>query len=198
MVTIYRVFNSNGLSYIGSTTRPIKKRFAEHRCHGKKTNNTLHEIFKDEAVTIEALDYCNLKNRFDRERCWLNKYPNSVNKCTPWQGPKDFKPAEEQRARSAVLMKKRWTKNRPELLKYVNAHKTIKFQKMASAAGHKKKYEIMPIKEVVCAHTRKRLGTFKTQQELCSILGLSRKTIYRFTHGMGIYKDKFIISEVSP
>lgn len=201
MIIIYRLFNDDGLSYVGSTAQSLTRRFIEHKSSRNNPRSGSFLIYKNKKnsdVKIEKLETCSKKNRFDREYYWLKKYKNTTNKCIPWQGPKGFKPYDYQIDIAKQNMKKRWVTDRPALLKQVNANKTVKFQQMASAASHKKKYERMPVKEVFCSSSGKKLGEFKTQPELCKILGLCRKTVYKFTHGMGLYKDKFIISEVTP
>jgi predicted GIY-YIG superfamily endonuclease len=198
-VTIYKLVSSNGYSYVGSTTQSIKSRFAQHKYSAKINPGKYSSSLFDEnsKVKIIILEICDIKNRFDREKYWLFKTKNTVNLCTPWQGPKDFKPYDYQLKIASENMKKRWVKNRKQVLNHVNAHKTKAFQKAASARSHELKYKRMPLKKVLCNSTSKVLGEFKTHNELAKILGIkSRKTIWRMLNGKGIFAGKYNVEVV--
>ena len=72
-------------TYIGSTTNKLNNRFNHHTGHykeyqqGKRTNNTSFEIMKLGDAYIELLEECNIDNRYERERYWINNTPNCVN-----------------------------------------------------------------------------------------------------------------------
>lgn len=158
-----------------------------------------YKLFQNKSnVIIVKLEICTASDRFNREKYWMEKTKNTVNVCTPWQGPKDFKLYDHQIKLLSKKMKQRWLTNRAQVLNQINAHKTKAFQKSASAAGHMAKYKKMPLKKVICNSTAKVLGEFKTHNELAKILGIkSRKTIGRMLNGKGIFAGKYSI-EVTP
>lgn len=196
-VTIYKLLSSNGYAYVGSTSRKLATRLSEHKCHAKSKIGP-HKLFENESkVSIFQLEKCDQKIRFEREKYWLDKTENTLNLCTPWQGPKDFKLYDHQIKLASKNMQKRWIKNREQVLRQVNAHKTKAFQKAASARSHELRYERMPLKRVLCNSTNKVLGEFKTHNELAKILGIkSRKTIHRMLNNKGIFAGKYNVEVV--
>ena len=103
--------------YIGSTTESLSERLCKHRCQANKDNQKKTAsciMFQDDnnvLISLLELFPCNSKKELEeRERHWLQQFPDAVNKNTPTQ-----------------TWKERWEKNREHNAKkhkdWLEAHK---------------------------------------------------------------------------
>ncbi len=195
---IYRVFSPDNLSYIGSTSQPVKLRISQHKYQAKTRRWGIRQLyqkgkFKFEDLRFEVLETTNKPDRFKRENFWISKF-DCINRCVASQGPVGFKQTKFHIERSRMFMKESWKHSRDKMLKAVNKHKTKSFQRMASAIAHKKRYERLPSMEVRLS-SGKKIGEYKTQNELAKLLGVCVSTAGRYLNGKvkpGHYKFRRI------
>jgi hypothetical protein len=74
MVKIYCIQDSNNLKYVGTTTRTLKQRFAEHKSKAKREiDDTCSSRKLDlESATIILLEECSKENCSEREQYYID------------------------------------------------------------------------------------------------------------------------------
>lgn len=87
MATIYKIKGGDE-SYIGSTKRKPIYRFNNHKYDHKKGRNmctsfSLFEKYGDQC-TLEILEECTIGERYLKEREWIERTVNTVNKVIPY------------------------------------------------------------------------------------------------------------------
>jgi group I intron endonuclease len=183
MFKIYRVFNGNGESYIGSTSQDIKMRMAQHKSKIDRSSvRFLLSGFTFEQLNVEILEVVNTKHRFARENYWIDKF-NAINQCRAGNGPIGFKPSAEQLESAAHHMRKRWQTNKEQMKRKVNAHKTFEFQSAAGVLGNLSIYNNKPTMIVCNKSDGKIIGRFKTTVELGKLLNVHDTTAARYLNG---------------
>jgi hypothetical protein len=139
-------------------------------------------------LKFEVLEETDDSSRYIRELHWLKQF-KCVNKCLPGKGPLGFKVKTHQLERVSKAMTGLWKNDRDGMLERVNSHKTKAFQKMASAASHKAKYDRLPLMEVL--RDGKILGQYKTKRELAD------STAARYLSGRlkvgAVYKHRRVV-----
>lgn len=101
VVKIYKMFNSvNNKCYVGSTRKTIKLRLQSHLRMLKLYNKigekwlTAYDIINEDPENLkiellEEFDFTNNKERFKRERYWIEKL-DTVNKVIPTRTKKEY------------------------------------------------------------------------------------------------------------
>ena len=74
MVSIYMIEDINDMKYVGSTTSKLNRRLSEHRSHKKigRTDCSSSKLNLYNSI-ITQLEQCNLEQRKERERHWINE-----------------------------------------------------------------------------------------------------------------------------
>ena len=105
---IYKVYSKNEPNkvYIGSTSYKLSDRLTSHKT-SKRT--TCKEIINLGDCQIEELEKCNIDNRYERERYYIETL-KCVNKFTP--GKTD----EEKRIENIERVKKNYIKKKEQIL----------------------------------------------------------------------------------
>tara|TARA_R110001632_G_C11164917_1_gene398985 strand:+ start:100 stop:429 length:330 start_codon:yes stop_codon:yes gene_type:complete len=90
MVKIYCIEDINDLQYVGSTTRLLRQRLAEHRYNKKRGKNVQASSTKLnlEYCIIYLLEECSEEDRYEKEKYWIDKLV-SVNIINPIGTRKD-------------------------------------------------------------------------------------------------------------
>lgn len=187
VIKIYAIHDKDGKCYVGSTIQPMSMRLSAH-LYTKRNNgqSSLRQLSGDTAEDffIDILMECEDEDRFIMEEFWIKEL-NAVNAYKKASGPSSEEVSKKCGKKASKYWADRWKNNYEETKRMVNAHKTTEFQKMANKAAHKKLYDMKPLKEVFCAITNKSIGKFKTDLELCEIIGFkSMKTAYFYKRGM--------------
>ena len=92
---IYKLVNSQGMTYYGSTINTIEKRKSRHYCSFKSGTSTYTSKLLFESglvVTAELVEHypCNSKEELEaRERYWIEHFP-CVNKVIPGRTAKEY------------------------------------------------------------------------------------------------------------
>ena len=95
-MSIYRLYNDDGLSYYGATKLPLHTRLSKHRSdfNMSKGNTTSRLIFNDnkkvEIELVEAVEDLSILNQ--RERFYIENN-QCVNKIIPTRTPKEWRNA---------------------------------------------------------------------------------------------------------
>ena len=125
---IYKMTNSNGLIYIGSTGKTLKQRLCGHRhdykryLNGKCRHVTSFRLLEgDDDVKIElveTVDDCDKKALHERERYWIDYYKTKygdkvVNKCIPNRTIKEYR--KDNREKQLEQMKQYRKDNKDKL-----------------------------------------------------------------------------------
>ena len=76
MATIYCIEDINGLKYVGSTIQKLKRRFKNHKQQSNRCMSRLLDIYNSK---IYELEICELSEKKEREKYWINKI-DCVNK----------------------------------------------------------------------------------------------------------------------
>lgn len=134
---IYKVTCKKGCTYIGCTSQNLSSRLAQLKYQAPRRKIALTECAKNHGLdwVVRLLETCKKSNMFQREKVWIAKTKNLVNKSNGGQGPNGMVVSEKRKNQLAVEMKQRWRNNRAKVLKQVNAHKTKEFQSMAGKLG---------------------------------------------------------------
>jgi len=102
-MSIYRLYNDNGLSYYGATKLPLHTRLSKHRSdfNMNKGNTTSRLIFNDnekvEIELVEAVEDLSILNQ--RERFYIENN-QCVNKVIPTRTPKEWRNADIDRIKA--------------------------------------------------------------------------------------------------
>jgi hypothetical protein len=107
---IYIIKSSNtDKVYIGSTSRPICQRLAQHKCHYKsgKGNCTINQILEygEDDITQELLEEVDTTDRrilLQHERRWIENTPNTVNLYIPHRSAEEARQIYNERAKARV------------------------------------------------------------------------------------------------
>jgi len=187
MIKIYAIYDKSNKCYVGHTKQSISARFASHiyrkRNNGQSSFNLLCGKTRSDFY-IDILCECNDLEKFDLEKFWINEL-SAVNSYKKASGPTSKEVSKKCGKKASSYWKKQWKENYEKTRKAVNKHKTRDFQQIANKAANKKKYELKPLKEVVCSKSNKAIGEFKTYEELCNVLNLkSKKTAYYYINGL--------------
>jgi|688.fasta_scaffold493325_1 hypothetical protein len=90
MINIYKISSKlTNLVYIGSTNRKLNQRLSEHKsdykkCFNNETHNTTSfDIIKLGECKIQLLEICEIENRNERERWYIENTENVINKNLP-------------------------------------------------------------------------------------------------------------------
>ena len=94
LARVYKLYNPN-LSdcYVGSTTRPLNRRYNEHKSCIKNKNEKscfLEDISNLKIELLEELEFTNKVDLLYRERYWFEKLRPSLNKCFPIRPKKEY------------------------------------------------------------------------------------------------------------
>ena len=88
MAVIYKIWSEKGDKvYIGSTTRPLEKRWSQHISDINKTKSKiLFDEYGKDYCKIEEIEKVDISGRVSRERYWIETYDATViNKILPGQ-----------------------------------------------------------------------------------------------------------------
>lgn len=95
--------------YIGSTSRPIGQRLAEHKnqYHAKKGNCTVNQVldYGVDDITQEVLEELDTTDRIflrQRERYWIENTPHVVNLYTPHRSAEEARALYNERSKARV------------------------------------------------------------------------------------------------
>jgi len=182
LITLYRIYNPDGVNYIGSTSRNLSTRFIEHIYQAKNRSYGIRDLlkgYKKEELKVIVLEACDIKYRYDRENFYIKKYKNNVNRCLAGPGPIGIRLKKHQIEKARETMNSLWKNRRSFILKKVNAHKTKEFQSAASKVGHANKYRNMPIKLLINRKNNKILLKYKTYKELALYFKINKTTASR-------------------
>ena len=84
MISIYRIYNEEGCSYVGSTSKNPWVRFMEHKYGftGGNMSCSSYDLFaKGGEILFECLELCYPEERYEYERYWIRQYAdNTVNR----------------------------------------------------------------------------------------------------------------------
>jgi len=122
--------------YIGHTTQPLRKRFAEHirDARNRPEKTTSHHLIdrygKDglEIVLIHELELPDKEYaRREERRLWEEVKENAVNRCRPWRSEKERKEGDrirlakwsEENSERVLQKKKEWEEANRERIKEV-------------------------------------------------------------------------------
>ena len=72
MASIYLIEDINDLKYVGSTTRKLNERLGGHRSHKRRGQHVSSSKLNLDNCIITQLERCNLEDRKERERYWIN------------------------------------------------------------------------------------------------------------------------------
>jgi len=149
-------------SYIGSTIKSLCDRLYDHN-YTAKNPNILYKfsssiLFEEENIVeitlLEAYPCANKQELLARERYWLEKFPDAINKNTPiitreeWRKNKaemalkryyELKESNPEKFQIRAEIHKEWLKNNKEHIAEYNAnYKTIRIEKERAryAAGY--------------------------------------------------------------
>lgn len=174
MANIY-VIKQGQKVYVGSTTRNIKTRLTEHKYQERYG-------FDFNKAEIIVLERCKTSQRYKRENHWIEKFSKKnivVNKSKASIGPIGFKHTKSFKKVASKAMKLRWSKNRPMMLKKVNAHKTKIFQSKNGKLGGVAKAKNRPWFVILNKNTNSIVGEFQDNLKAAKALGW---TINQFCH----------------
>jgi len=186
---IYKMVNSNGLMYIGSTTQRLKQRLCEHRCHyrlflkGKHHWVTSFKLLEDDADVkielVETVDDCDKKGLHDKERYWIEFYKGKcgdkiVNKYIPNRTSVQYR--KDNREKELNRHKQYYKDNREKELKrykqYYNDNRENELKRY-------KQYQ---------KDNKERISAYRSQQQRCICGGLY--TLYHKAQHMKTAKHK--------
>ena len=88
MATIYKITSTAGEKvYIGSTTRPLAKRWWVHKSHRLTehlcTSKVLFDEYGVDTCSLEEIEKVDHGKRYERERFWIENTENCVNRYVP-------------------------------------------------------------------------------------------------------------------
>ena len=73
MVIIYCIEDINDLKYVGSTTQKLYKRYSGHKSNKSRGQYCSSSKLNLENSIIYVLEECDLNNRSEREKYWINE-----------------------------------------------------------------------------------------------------------------------------
>ena len=154
MAKIYKITDNLGQIYIGSTTRPLTRRFIEHKSHYSKCRS---KLLMDNEPSIELIEECNIEDRLKRERYYITNYPECVNKAkniglglTKNEYQKYYNDHNKEKAKEyyqknqEVILKQKkeyWHKNKDQIKEYNKQYKQKNKEKIKEHY-HKNKDQI--------------------------------------------------------
>ena len=124
MTIIYQILdNTNGNSYIGSTTKPINTRMSLHSSSYNRWINNNHfttyyssfEVIKNNNYEVYILETIpEGTNRYLRERYYVETVPNCINKYTPSRTMKQY--YQENREQVCKSVKQYYENNKQKCI----------------------------------------------------------------------------------
>lgn len=163
MVNIYKLYDDKGNIYIGSTSRSLSARLAEH-----KYQRRLDIDFNN--IKIELIEECEDSLRYERETFYIKLLSNK-NKCLAGIGPIGYKNSEKEIKRKSDLMTSFYKYRKDIIEKARKKSLTSEKQKERSKKAKIKRTLSMPKYYAINKKTNKIFGPYKgyeiSKKELC-------------------------------
>lgn len=209
MVDVIQIYvlkepDSLKIRYVGMTSKSLKQRLRKHLDNALYTKHNLHlcnwilKYYKNNNLPIiELKEVCTKENWQEREKYWINYYPDLLNATNGGEGSFGFKHSEETKTKIRFL--KKGIKPSKECLK--KRSKALKGRILSE--DHKNKIGKANKGKILTTYNIKIIDKinfleyiFKNVKEASLFLNCSINTIRRKLNNNKLYKNQFCITKI--